>query len=282
MSRQTIGRYLDRARQEGIVEIEIKSPLVYCTGLESCLETTFHLDEAIVVTPATETEEAVKEALGGAGAEFLQRRVQSGEIVGVAWSSSVLQCATRLKHTNLSRVKIVQMNGSLDRASYPTRAEYIVDQFAHAFDAEGLTLSAPLLVDRREIKESLVSDSRIAAALELAAKSSLVMFGVGDISKRSSLYKTGYVNDILLSQLLAAGAVGDICGRFFDRAGNVCLPEVDERTIAIDLESLKPKPVSCAVAGMAYKADAILAMLKGGFCNVLITDEETAGIILKG
>ncbi len=282
MSRQTVGRYLERARLEGIVEFEIKSPLVYCTELESRLESAFHLEEAIVVTPLTETEEAVKEALGGAGAEFLQRRVQSGEIIGVTWSSSVLNCVTRLKRTNLSRVTVVQMNGSLDRASYPTRAEYIVEQLARAFDARGLTLSAPLLVDRREIKDSLVSDSRIAAALDLASRASLALFGVGDISKRSSLYKTGYVNDALLSQLQAAGAVGDICGHFYDCQGRICLPDVDARTIAVELESLKHKTVSCAVAGMPHKVDAILGMLRGGYCNVLITDEETAGFILKG
>ena len=138
------------------------------------------------------------------------------------------------------------------------------------------------MVDRREIKDSLVSDSRIAAALELGSQATLAIFGVGDISERSSLYKTGYVDDTLLKQLQQAGAVGDICGRFYDRQGKICLPEVDARTIAVELESLKNKSVSCAVAGMPHKADAILGMLKGGYCNVLITDEETAGIILKG
>ncbi len=281
MSRQTVGRCLDRALKAGIVAIEIKSPLVTCTDLESRLETAFHLEEAIVVRPLAESEEAVKNALGEAGAEFIQRRVQPGEIIGVSWSSSVLNCATRLKHMNVARVTVVQINGSMDRASYSTRAEYIVDKFAHAFDARSLTLPAPMLVDRREIKESLLSDSHMMAALELAGKSSLVMFGVGDISERSSLYKTGYVDDDLLAQLRAAGAVGDICGRFFDSQGRICHAEVDERTIAIGLDSLKEKPVSCAVAGMPHKAQAILGMLKGGYCNVLITDEETAGIILR-
>ena len=96
LSRQTIGRYLKRAQDVGIVKIGINSNLEYSAELEFQLEKAFHLSEVIVVTPALDTEESVKDALGEAGAAFLQRRVLPNDIIGVAWSSTVLQCALHL------------------------------------------------------------------------------------------------------------------------------------------------------------------------------------------
>jgi deoxyribonucleoside regulator len=281
-SRQSVGRYLKRAQELGIVEIRIQSPLLFSAELEYQLEKTFRLREVVVVKPPAGTEESIKETLGQAGAAFLERRVKNGDIVGVSWSSTVLQCAVHLRRVGLRKVTVVQMNGSLDRTGYSTRAEYIVDRIAEAFGGEAITLAAPLMVDRPDIKSSLLSDSRIAAALHLANRANLALFGVGDVSERSSLYKAGYVDDTVLRQLQLemAGAVGDICGHFYDAQGRICSPESDKRTLAVELENLRVKELSVAVAGGLHKVDAILGMLCGRYCNVLITDEETAKALL--
>jgi len=280
ISRQSVGRHLNRALEYGLVKIEIDSSLVHCTELESDLEKRFNLIEAIVITPPTDTEQAAKDALGAAGAEFLTRRIQSGQIIGVSWSSTVLACAERLDPVRTTGVTVVQLNGSLDRATYSTRAEYIVDRLARAVGGQAITLAAPLFVDRPEIIESLISDSRISAALEIASQASFVIFGVGDISEESSLYKTNYMDDEMLKRLKEAGAVGDICGRFFDIQGGICVPEYNSRTLAIDLDQLRTKELSVAIAGMPHKMQAIMGALEGRYCNVLVTDEATARSIL--
>ncbi len=280
VSRQTVGRHLKRAEKLGIVEIKIKSSLLFSTELEYALEKAFQLSEAIVVTPPADTEDSIKRALGEAGAAFLVRRIQHGDIIGISWSSTVLQCAMQLQGVAPRRITVVQMNGSLDRTSYSTRAEYTVDRIAQAFDGTPVALVAPMLVDRPDIKASLLSDSRIAAALEMASKANVALFGVGDVSKRSSLYKTGYLDNAMLKRLKGAGAVGDICGRFYDPGGKACIPELDECTLAIELNNLRSKRLAIAVAGGLHKTDALLGMLRGQYCNVLITDEETAKMLL--
>jgi len=282
LSRQSVGRSLKRAQESGIVEIKIHSPLSLSAELESQVEKAFHLREVIVVQPPADTEESIKEALGAAGAAFLERRVQNGDILGVSWSSTVLQCAMHLGKVGSRQVTVVQLNGSLDRTAYSTRAEYIVDRIAEAFGGKAMTLAAPMMVDRPDILTSLFSDSRIAAALELARKANFVLFGVGDVSEQSSLFKTGYMDNRMLRKLRAGsrGAVGDICGRFFDAHGSIFSQELNERTLAIELESLRKKELAVAIAGGARKVEAILGMLRGQYCNVLITDEETARTLL--
>jgi deoxyribonucleoside regulator len=281
VSRQTIGRYLKRAQDLGIVRIRIDSNLEYSTELEYQLEKAFHLSEVIVVTPPVETEESVKEALGEAGAAFLQRRVLPNDIIGVAWSSTVLQCALHLPRLDSRQVTVVQLNGSENRNLYSTSSERIVEQIARAFNGTTENMVAPMLVDHASIKYSLLSDSRIAASLELASRSQLALFGVGIVSEKSSLYKAGYLDDDLLEKLRKIGAVGEILGRFYDAQGKICMEELNERTIAVDLENLKTKRISTAVAAGHHKVEAILGMIRGGYCNVLITCKDTAQILLS-
>lgn len=280
ISRQTVSRHINRSLQVGIVSIKINSSPEYSPELEFQLENTFNLSEVIVVKPPADTEEAVKEALGKAAADFMYRRVLPNDVIGVAWSSTVLQCAIHLQRKESRKVKVVSLNGSMDRTSYSTRAEYIIEQIAGAFDGSTISLVAPMFVDSPSIKNSLLSDSRIAATLELAKESKLALFGVGNVSKNSNLYKTGYMDDHLLEKLKAVGAVGEICGRFFDAQGNICLKELNERTIAVELDTLKNKRVSASIAAGKDKVDAIRGMLAGKYCNVLITSEDTAKEIL--
>jgi deoxyribonucleoside regulator len=281
VSRQTISRYLKRAQDVGIVKIGIDSNLEYSSELEYQLEKTFHLSEVIVVTPPVDTEESVKEALGEAGAAFLQRRVLSNDIIGIAWSTTVLQCALHLPRLDSKHVTVVQLNGSESRSSYSTSSERIVDQIARAFGGSTDNMIAPMVVDHARIKNSLLSDSRIAASLELASRSQVALFGVGIVSEKSALYKAGFLDDTLLVQLREVGAVGEILGRFYDAQGKICLKELNERTIAVDLENLKTKRVSAAVAAGHQKVEAILGMIRGGYCNVLITSKETAQLLLS-
>jgi len=281
LSRQTISRYLKRAEELGIVKIQIHSELEFVAELEYQLEKAFQLSEMIVVTPPADSVEAEKEALGRAAASFLQRRVQPGDIIGVSWSSTVLQCAMQLPRSEARRITVVQLNGSMDRTSYSTRAEFIVERIAQAFNGKTVSLTAPMSVDHASIKDSLISDSRIAAALELARKAQLALYGVGAVSEQSSLYKAGYLDDALLQRLRAARAAGEIFGRFYNAQGDICLPELDERTIAIEMANLKTKRISAAGAGGLDKVDALLGLLKGRYCNVLITSEATARELLR-
>ena len=84
----------------------------------------------------------------------------------------------------------------------------------------------------------------------------------------------------LLERLESKHAAGDICGHFFDAAGDICDRALDDRLLAVSRENLRSKPLSIGVAGGAGKVAAIRAALKGKWCNVLVTDEKTASAVL--
>jgi len=280
LSRQSVGRHLKLARERGIVEFAIHSPLSCSSELEYRLESLFSLHEAVVVSIPVDSEDLVKNEIGKAAAAFLERRVQTADIVAVSWSSTVFACAAHLKRGAVQGVKVVPLNGSMDRAAYSTGADHILEKLSLAFAGTHVAMAAPLLVDSPRILRTLLADSRIRGTFDLAKKSNVAVFGIGCISAESSLYKAGYMDAEMLRTLESKNARGDICGHFFDARGDICDRTLDERLLAVSRENIRAKPLSVGVAGGVNKVAAIRAALNGRWCNVLVTDEETARAVI--
>jgi phosphoenolpyruvate---glycerone phosphotransferase subunit DhaK len=79
------------------------------------------------------------------------------------------------------------------------------------------------------------------------------------------------------------GAVGEICGKYFDARGEVLDADFNHRTISIDIRHLRQIPVVVGVAAGVEKANAVLAAVKGRLINVLVTDSSVAReMLLQG
>ena len=75
-------------------------------------------------------------------------------------------------------------------------------------------------------------------------------------------------------------AVGDVCSRFYDRAGDQVEVEGSERLIALELEALRHIPVTIAVAVGKDKVDSITAGARGGYFKQLVTDAATGQALI--
>jgi deoxyribonucleoside regulator len=80
---------------------------------------------------------------------------------------------------------------------------------------------------------------------------------------------------------LQAAAVGDIVSRFIAADGSIADKDINDRTVGIQLDALRNKEYAVLVAGSAKKLDSVQGALRGGYANVLITDERTATDLLK-
>ena len=66
-----------------------------------------------------------------------------------------------------------------------------------------------------------------------------------------------------------------------DKDGNLIKDEFEQHLISLDLEDLKKIPIRVGVAYGMDKKDAILGVLRGGYINVLITDEDVAKYLIE-
>ena len=92
---------------------------------------------------------------------------------------------------------------------------------------------------------------------------------------------TQYFTNTHLIQMEQQGVVGDICSRFFDKDGVLCDWDINERLVGISLDQLHKAKNVIGVAGGTVKTAAILAALRGGHLDMLVTDEQTAKAILR-
>jgi DNA-binding transcriptional regulator LsrR (DeoR family) len=110
----------------------------------------------------------------------------------------------------------------------------------------------------------------------------LAMVGIGSLQPSQLLQESG--NAIAIEdqeKLLAGGAVGDVCHRFFTASGDLVVSDLDSRIVGISADTYRSIPRRIGVAGGERKHDAIRAAIAGGWVNVLLTDVATARALLK-
>lgn len=66
-----------------------------------------------------------------------------------------------------------------------------------------------------------------------------------------------------------------------DETGKAVAPNLESRLMSTPLEQLKKLKNVIGVAGGLEKVEVILAVLQGGYLDVLITDERTAQALLE-
>jgi DNA-binding transcriptional regulator LsrR (DeoR family) len=128
----------------------------------------------------------------------------------------------------------------------------------------------------------LARDSAVREASELFERLDLALVGIGSMEPSRLLASSGNVFSIEeRPELSRLGAVGDICFRFFNEQGEFIKSPLMQRVIGIEPASLKRVNRVVGVAGGRRKVRAILAALRGGWINVLITDLRAAESLLS-
>jgi len=276
ISRPGISRLLQKARETGIVKIEIIDPGDKGTALEAKLKEKYNLKDVIIVPNENEDNITIKQRLGKSAITYLDHLIKDNMILGVSWGTTMLQVAQHVQARPTLGVTIVQLNGGVTRAEYDTHASEVAQKMGEKYRAVPFLLPLPAIVDNINVKNAILSDKNIAHTLNLGKQAEVIVFTIGKFDYDSVLVKANYFEQKEVDDLIKNGAVADVCSRIIDNKGNICSDDLNNRTIGIELNEIKEKPFSIAVAGGKDKVNAIKAALKGKLFNVLITDELVA------
>jgi len=160
-------------------------------------------------------------------------------------------------------------------------ATRLIGLFASGTGASPVFMPAPGMLGTASARDSLVADPTVSAVMDMWQELTMVLVGIGSLEPSPLLRASGNALAERDQELLRdAGAVGDICLRFFDQDGTPLQSAVDDRVIGIGADQLRRIPRRVGVAGGARKHSAIRAGLRGGWINVLITDVDEARRLL--
>jgi DNA-binding transcriptional regulator LsrR (DeoR family) len=132
-------------------------------------------------------------------------------------------------------------------------------------------LLAPGLVDDPATKRSLVAHAGVKRILELWDRLDVAVFGIG-----GPAWTTAAFGKAICRRLEKAAAVGELLMAPYDLHGRFVRGDLEDRTIAFDVDRLDRVPVRIGVAGGSSKVKPILGALRSGAVTTLVTDVATA------
>lgn len=279
LSRATVNKIISDARAKGMVRITIDSPLSPCLELENRLTETFGLEEAIVV-PAPGREDDTYFVVGQATGDYVSRTLGTGEVLGMTWGSTLHFAAQTLEPRTGAKNTVVSLSGGLSKSTVINPYDN-ASMFARILDAECYYMTAPMMVESRNVKDAMLASSSIAAVLDIAGKIDLALLTTVDLSPGSKSMEYGVLTEELRTSLLNAGSVGNVCDHYIDANGVLVDHPVNDLTVSVPLDLVRRIPRRIIAGGGAYKADILRACLKAGICTVLITEEGAANALLE-
>ncbi len=275
----TVSRYLKRARDEGIVRVEIQRPRSLHGDLAVELAEVFHLKRAVVV--AGEPGPGATAGVARAAADYVTSQLVNGMRVGLSWGRMLSAAIHTMAPGTVADLDISMLHGGVGSAGAGIQGHELARHLASLHPrSRAHYLHAPVLVDSPDIKEAILRDGTIKAALDAAVGSELALIGIGTLDESAPLIRYGHISPQDRRRLLAAAAVGDMCTHFFTVEGEP-VHVLDDRLIAIEWDELKRIPLVVAMAAGLEKRDAILGAFRAGVMNVVVTDESTARAVLK-
>lgn len=282
ISQPRVSRLLKRATEVGIVRTTVAPPAGVHTDLEERLEAAYGLSQAVVVD-AGYGDEDVTAALGAGAADYLSATLIGGDTVGISsWSASLIAAVDAMSQFRPPVVDtVVQLIGGVGDPRVQMQATRLIGQFASKTGAEPLILPTPGVLGTATARATLMADSTVADVVESWSRLTLALVGIGAVEPSDLARQSGNAfPERDRAVLEAAGAVGDVCFRFFDKAGAMVAAEFNDRVIGIAPDQLRSVDRRVGVAGGKRKVAAIRGALLGGWINVLVTDVVTAQRLL--
>ncbi len=271
LSRMKVVRLLEKAKQDGIVSVHVKSPINNCLEIEQKLITAFQLDDAMVVP--YDRSQHVNQTVAQAAAQYLELRLRSNDLLGIGWGDTISRMAACFNLNDERRINVVTLSGGI--LSYD-----IGGRLSTVFKGKLYVINAPIMASSVELCEALKQEPTIRDALEMARLANYSVVGIGIPDRNASIVKAGYLREVDLQMISSQGAVGDLLGQFFDEQGRKLDLPIHRRLINLDIEKLREMRNVVVAAGGTHKIKAILAALQQRYFHTLVTDEVTASELL--
>ncbi len=281
ISRVKVYRLLLKAREQGIVKIELRAPFQDFSDLEIKIEKHFGIKQCIII-PTSDSMEIIYNGFADALASIIDRDFNKGMSIGVGWGQTIKGTVERMKLTKKYDMKVFPVIGGsgLVYDNDDIHANSIVSLLAGKLGASGYILNCPAIIDSHASKEVFLQESIIKTIVDQFEKIDLVIVPIGYIGPDITIYKTRDIMAEDIEYLSSLNIVGDINSNFIDANGNLVSNKIQDRIINVTLESLKKIRNTIAICNGEKKIDATRAALKAGVINTLITDTSIAEKLL--
>ncbi len=281
LSTAKVNRLLHLAREQGFVDITIRTPSQHLFGLETSLKAVFGLQDALVIPAVPDGANASLHTIGRAGADYFVEHLRDGDTVAISGGTAVHAMVEALEVTRPYDVEIVPMLGAV-QGQVTTDMNYLAARLADRLGGRAYQLHAPAFADTREHRDVLLAMRPVKEILDIARRANVAVFGVGTVNYATSRFVqfTALTAEDMKDIAENCKGVGEIGGQIYDIEGCPCAQGYAERVVGLTLQELKRIPFTIGIAATEIKSQSIYGALRGGYLRTLVTDEVAARGVL--
>lgn len=280
ISRQKVQRLLRQCREEGLVEINIRTRSLVALDLEKQLRELFNLKEAVVANShADEVEQ--RRSVAFAAANYLRRHLVDGMAVAVGMGRNTGEIPDFFHPSVDIRCDFIAAMGGSPHVGESINPNNICSRLAARCKGSAKLLYAPAFVESRRVRDIVVAQEAVGHTLEQARNADMAIVGIGAPNDDGTLVRMDCLSVDEAREIREKGAVGDILGAYFDMNGVMIPTDLHQRLVGLTLEDIRKIDTVVAVVSERDKSRAILGALRTGVLQALITDFENAQEVLR-
>lgn len=280
VSQAKVSRLLALARERGIVRITVADYEPRHTELEAQIRARFGLGTVVVIkTVEGFTNTDLRKAVGHFAAEALNTLIKPGDVVAIAGGRTIHELVHHLPEVRNKALTVVQAMGSVDSNVSAFDAQEVGRVVAQRLGGSFLALNAPAYIPEKRTRDTLLKLPQVRAVHDHLARAQVAIVGVGTL-ENSVFVERGTLSPDNIQELRDAGAVGEVCGRFFDKNGEECETDWRDQVMSAEAAQLRKIPQTIGVVSGNDRTAAISAAIRGKLINGLIIDESGAMTLL--
>ena len=273
ISRMRVIKLLETARQSGIIQFRLRSDGVGMVQQSQKLIDKYHLKDVFLIPEVDADDAHPNESIARAGAMYIADRLSDNACINVGYGDTLSRTLNHLATMVQSPVSCISLTGGV--------SNYLPNTRSNVFNARLYLMPAPLLASSPEMAHAMREETSVSEIIRMSELSAFTLVGIGALGEGATVFRTGVLSPSDQFYLKMNNAVGDVLCHFLDKDGNLVHTPIEDRLISTPLEQLKQMPNVIGLAAGADKIEAIRAVLRGGYLDILITDEATANLLLK-
>jgi DNA-binding transcriptional regulator LsrR (DeoR family) len=276
-----VNRLLKQAREQGWVEITIRTPFQSVFELEHRLQMACGIPEAVVVPRLSEDPDATLQTVGQAAANYLLQRLRDGDTICISGGKALYAVIQAFEPRRRYDVHVVPATGGV-QGRHHTDVNCLAAELANRLGGKAHQLHAPVFVDTPQERQTLLALRQVSEILDIARKAQIALVGIGSIIPGSpSYFELTSLNEEDRKRIVEDECgVGEVLAQIYDAQGQPCALAYNQRVIGLSLETLRTIPLSIGVAATEQKVLPICGALRGQYLKTIVTDEATATGVL--
>ncbi|MBP2630644.1 MAG: MarR family transcriptional regulator [Firmicutes bacterium] len=280
ISRPQVSKLITKAKRNNIVSVNINDPFSNEYLLAEKLKKRYRLENAVVIDMNGLNHKEAFVALARSISIIFTSYIVNGSLIGISAGYTVAACS---KYTNIYNCRNLRFVALIAGESFEGEEWYAnsnCSRFANRLGGKYTMLNTPFIIREDKVRRQLEENMAVKPVLDCYNNLDVILLGIGQTSLGSTLDRCSMSKEEII-WAYEHGAKAIIGASFIDAGGNEMLQGQSDIFMGIKADQIRKCKSVIAVAMGREKIEAIKAVLKGEYINVLGTDLEVAKELVK-